>query len=114
MSPRAVDVVRAFAGSFVARRLDEVQRLLAPDCHDGNPDPHQPPGALGVLWKLALFHALHEGFETRVGEPAMAADGVEIAWTTRFPDGSTTAWRGRFAVQDDRIQAFEVARVDAG
>lgn len=114
MSADDTATVRAFTEAFAARRLADMQPLLAPDCRDGNPDPHQPPGALGILWKAALFQAVFDGFETRV--EAISGDGgpVTAAWTTRFPDGRVTRWRGHFTVKDARIQAFEVERVDAG
>lgn len=114
MSPDAAAIVRAFTEAFVARRLADMPPLLAHDCRDGNPDPHQPPGALGVLWKLALFQAFHDGFETRVGAIGGEGDRVTAEWTTRFPDGRLTRWRGRFTVLHARIQAFEVEHVDAG
>lgn len=107
----AVSVVRRFTEAFLEARLEEMAGLLATDCQDHNPEPHQPRGAFGVVWKAALFHAIHGGFATRFERVTSAAGQVVAEWTTTFAGGAVTRWRGDFAVSRGRIDRFEVHRV---
>ena len=106
-----VAFVRQFTEAFLSARLEEMTALLAPDCHDRNPEPHQPTGAFGVVWKAALFHAVHGGFETRFGAVVTASGLVVAEWVTTFADGTVTQWRGDFMVSRGQIRRFEVHRV---
>ena len=105
-------VVERFADAFLGGRLEVLAVLLAEDCRDGNPVPLQPPGRDGVVFKAAAFHARHAGFRTDLTDLCERGDGlVEARWTTRFPDGEVTRWRGRFTVAGEHIAAFEVDHV---
>ncbi|MFO0547552.1 MAG: nuclear transport factor 2 family protein [Polyangiaceae bacterium] len=108
---REIAVVRAFTEAFLTRRLDDMVPLLLQDCHDRNPYPLQPAGAGGVLWKAAMFHALYEGFTSSFDDFKEEEARVVALWTTTFPNGVYTRWRGRFVVADERIADFEVERV---
>jgi hypothetical protein len=108
----ATEVVRQFGHAFACGQIDALVPLLAEDCIDANPGPLQPSGRDGVVWKAAAFHARFAGFTTTLTAVGDRADGSVIAdWTTRFPDGSVTHWRGTFAVAGTAIARFEVEHV---
>lgn len=106
-----VGVIARFVDAFVAGRLDEFAALLAADCDDANPMPHQPPGRDGVVLKCALFHAEHRGARVSAAAPVRDAGGVVVEWTTTFASGLVTRWRGRFTTRAQVVARFEVARV---
>lgn len=107
----AAHIVGEFAVAFIAGELDGMQQLLADDCIDANPAPVQPPGRHGILLKAALFHAQFRGFATTLADIEDRGSDVIATWTTRFPTGELTRWRGTFVVANDRIARFEVAHV---
>ena len=107
----AIEVVRAFADAFVSGRLAELPALLAADCVDANPGPLQPPGRDGVLWKAAAFHARFAGFVTTLTDVVGVDGGAVATWTTRFPTGELTRWRGTFVVAGTAIASFGVEHV---
>jgi len=108
----APDIVRRFGEAFARGWLHELPALLAIDCLDANPYPLQPAGRDGVLWKAACFHLRFAGFETSLTTVIDRGDGHVVAdWTTRFPTGELTCWRGTFVVAGDAIARFEVDHV---
>jgi hypothetical protein len=105
----AVELVRRFADAFVHGRLDELP--LTDDCVDANPVPLQPPGRDGVIWKLALFRAQFSGFVSAFVGLIDRGDTVTAIWTTQFPTGALTHWRGTFTIAGAAITRFEVQHV---
>lgn len=105
-------VVRRFTALLNTGRLEEVDELVTPDCHDHNPLLLQPSGRDGVCWKLSFWRAEKPLAETRILELAPTDEGVEVRWeTTAAPGEAPSRWRARFAMRGLRIHAYEVDHV---
>jgi hypothetical protein len=63
------------------------------------------------VWKLALFRARFAGVSSTLTDVTEHGDTVVAVWTTRFPDGELTQWRGTFAIAGEAITRFEVEHV---
>lgn len=107
-----ISLARRFTALLGSGRVDELDALITPDCHDHNPLPFQPPGRDGVCWKLAFWRAQMPLAVTEVLDLAAIHDGVEVLWeTVASPGEAPTRWRVRFTMQGRRISAVEAAHV---
>jgi hypothetical protein len=111
MTTDGVALVRRFHAVLEHGRLDELDAILSPDCHDANPLSVQAPGRVGVALKLALYRELEPRSRSRILGFELFEDHVVAEWITDHTDGSVTAHRGRFMICDGRISAFEVEHV---
>ena len=107
-----LDLVLRFAGVLRSGQLEELDDLLAEDCLDQNPMPFQPPGRLGVAFKLALFHAQHPCAHSTFTKLSLQPGKVIAEWTTTFAGGLNTRWRGNFYFLGERIITFRTAHVE--
>lgn len=102
--------------------LGELDALLADDFVDHDRAAGQPPGALGMKWKLALFRAQHPDAWVVVESVESMDGGLVATWRTTAtglggaPGVSTWRFRSRFAVAT-RIHSAALlsrARLDGG
>ncbi len=106
-----IALVRRFAAVLEHGRLEELDELLTPDCHDGNPIAVQGLGRTGIALKLAWCRAVEPGARSRFVSFDVHGNEVVAVWITNHPDGGESNHLGRFCLVDDRIAAFEVQHV---
>jgi hypothetical protein len=99
MTP-AEGVVTRFVAAFIAGRVNDLASHLAVDVDRDD-----------VVHKTTTFRQRFAGLSTVLHSVAEQSGQVVAQWTTFFPDGSSTQWRGTFVVANDHITRFEVDHV---
>lgn len=115
-------LVERFVAALRSGALGELDSLLGEDFVDHDRAALQPPGPLGMKWKLALFRAQHPDARVEVESMEPTEEGVVATWrtTARGLGGAsgeaTWRFRSRFVV-GARIHACALlsrSRVDGG
>lgn len=105
-----VALVERLCGTLDTGDEAELARILADDVEDRNPMPAQPPGRVGVVYKLAFHRAAHPTARTTLTGIESTTQGAVARWHTAFESGRF-AYEGRFTIAHGRITAMEVSRV---